>query len=98
MAMIEDGSQVVQTPSVSGAGGNAATAVVWNAVRQRFYAAVRYHGYYESADGVTWTRLAHQPGAGLTAMACPTSRAECGVPDLSRGVGGAGRRRAIRLR
>ena len=34
-----------------GAPGNAATAVVWNAVRQRFYAAVRYHGYYESADG-----------------------------------------------
>ena len=51
---------------------DAATAVVWNAVRQRFYAAVRYHGYYESADGVTWTRLAHQPGTGLTATACPT--------------------------
>ena len=75
MAVIMDGSQVVQTPLPSGAnlGGNAATAVVWNPVRQRFYAAVRYHGYYQSADGVTWTRLTHQPGAGLTATACPTN-------------------------
>ena len=49
------------------------TAVVWNPVRQRFYAAVRFHGYYESADGQTWTRLASQPGAGLTTVACPTA-------------------------
>ena len=54
-------------------GGRAATAVVWNPVRQRFYAAIRYHGYYESADGATWTRLAHQPGLGLTTTACPTA-------------------------
>ena len=75
MAVIMDGSQVVQTPLPSGAnlGGNAATAVVWNPVRQRFYAAVRYHGYYQSADGMTWTRLPHQPGAGLTTAACPTN-------------------------
>src|ERR1035437_1546524 len=53
MAIIEDGSQVVQRPLSGGYPGNAATAVVWNAVRQRFYAAVRVHGYYESADGVT---------------------------------------------
>ena len=75
MATIMDGSQVVQTPQPSGGdlGGRAATAVVWNPVRQRFYAAIRYHGYYESADGVTWTRLAHQPGTGLTTTACPTA-------------------------
>ena len=75
MSTIMDGSQIVQTPLPSGAdlGGTAATAVVWNPVRQRFYAAIRYHGYYESADGVTWTRLAHQPGAGLTTTACPTT-------------------------
>jgi len=75
MSTIMDGSQTVQTPQPSGAdlGGRAATAVVWNPVRQRFYAAVRYHGYYESADGVTWTRLVHQPGAGLTTTACPTA-------------------------
>ena len=75
MAVIMDGSQIVQTPMPSGAnlGGNAATAVVWNPVRQRFYAAVRYHGYYQSADGMTWTRLPHQPGLGLTTTACPTN-------------------------
>ena len=75
MSTIMDGSQIVQTPQPSGAdlGGRAATAVVWNPVRQRFYAAIRYHGYYESADGATWTRLAHQPGTGLTTTACPTA-------------------------
>jgi hypothetical protein len=75
MSTIWDGSQIVQTPLPSGAdlGGRAATAVVWNPVRQRFYAAIRYHGYYESVDGATWTRLAHQPGVRLTATTCPTA-------------------------
>ena len=75
MAVIQDGSQIVQAPQSAGLnfGGNAATSVVWNPVRQRFYAAVRYHGYYESADGSVWTRLAAQPGTGLTTSACPTN-------------------------
>jgi hypothetical protein len=73
MATIEDGSQVVQRPEPGGAPGNAVTAVMWIPGRQMFYAAVRFHGYYQSADGVTWTRLAHQPGTGLTAAACPTN-------------------------
>src|SRR3984893_9350719 len=75
MSTIMDGSQIVQMPQVAGTdpGGRAATAVVWNPVRKRFYAAIRYHGYYESADGVTWTRLAQQPGTGLTTTACPTA-------------------------
>ncbi len=95
MAVIEDGSQIVQTPRPTGGnlGGNAATAVVWNPLRQRFYAAVRYHGYYESTDGMTWTRLAQQPGAGLTITACPTNPGLIGnasCPDLSRRTRGAG--------
>ncbi len=75
MSTILDGSQTVQTPLPSGGdlGGRAATAVVWNPVRQRFYAAIRYHGYYESPDGVTWTRLAVQPGTNLTLTNCPTA-------------------------
>jgi hypothetical protein len=75
MSTIMDGSQTVQTPLPPGGdlGGRAATSVVWNPIRQRFYAAIRYHGYYESTDGVTWTRLAHQPGTGLTTTACPTA-------------------------
>jgi hypothetical protein len=73
MATVYDGSQVVQTPQPFGTGqiGNAATAVVWDAQRQRFFAALRSHGYYASPDGVTWTRLAVQPGTGLTTTNCP---------------------------
>jgi hypothetical protein len=73
MAVIEDGSIVVQQPAELANPGVAATSVVWNAVRQRFYAAVRSHGYYESADGETFTRMAQQPGSGLTVAACPAS-------------------------
>ena len=61
--------------------GNAATAVVWNPVRQLFVAAVRYHGYYQSADGVTWTRMAAQPGSGLSAVNCPTNPGGIGSID-----------------
>ncbi len=76
LATIIDGSgNDVQGPldSLDQPDGNAATAVVWNPVRQMFVAAVRYHGYYQSADGVTWTRIATQPGAGLTAAMCPAN-------------------------
>ncbi len=59
--------------------GNAATAVVWNPVRQLFLAAIRFHGYYQSADGVSWTRLPNQPGIGLTTGNCPTQPGFPGV-------------------
>jgi hypothetical protein len=73
MATIQDGTNIVQQPQPLGTGqaGNAATAVVWDALRKQFFAAVRYHGYYSSADGVTWTRLTSQPGTGLTTAKCP---------------------------
>jgi hypothetical protein len=58
--------------------GNPATAVVWNPVRQLFIAAIRYHGYYQSADGINWTRIAAQPGANLTTQLCPTNYAMVG--------------------
>jgi hypothetical protein len=48
-----------------------ATSVVYNAANNTFYAAMRYHGFYSSTDGITWTRLATQPGSGLTTTACP---------------------------
>jgi len=76
MSTLMDGAQIVQRPLATGlisSGGNAATSVVWNPLRKRFYAAVRYHGYYESTDGITWTRLTRQPGSGLTTAACPTN-------------------------
>jgi len=58
--------------------GNAATSVVWNPVRNLFVAAVRFHGYYQSPDGVTWTRLSAQPGTSLTTGVCPTNSRSIG--------------------
>lgn len=69
-----DGTSV--TPST--VCGSAATSVVWNPIRQMFYAAVRFHGYYQSADGATWTRLAAQPGANLTTLMCPANNGAAG--------------------
>lgn len=76
LATISDGAgQDVQGPQdqFASPNGNAATAVVWNPVRQLFIAAVRFHGYYQSTDGSHWTRLTSQPGTGLTAQICPTN-------------------------
>lgn len=81
LATITDGGgSFVQGPLAAFAApdGNAATAVVWNAKRGLFVAAVRYHGYYQSADGVTWTRMASQPGAGLTTLLCPNNPGSTG--------------------
>ncbi|WP_124848090.1 S-layer family protein [Acidipila sp. EB88] len=74
LATITDGAnEVVQsTNPPSSPPGNAATAVVWNPKRSLFLAAIRFHGYYSSPDGITWTRLANQPGANLTLANCPT--------------------------
>ncbi len=74
VATVMDGSQTVASASdVPGdAGGLGATAVVWNPVRQMFFAALSGHGYYGSADGVNWTRLAGQPGTGMNVVNCPT--------------------------
>jgi hypothetical protein len=50
-----------------------ATSVVYNAAAGMFFAAERYHGFYSSPDGLTWTRLANQPGAPglLSTTNCP---------------------------
>ena len=60
--------------------GNAATSVVWNPIRKMFYAAVQFHGYYQSADGINWTRLTNQPGANLTPAYCPPHTGSVGSP------------------
>jgi hypothetical protein len=76
MARIADSaSSDVQGPTdmFTQPNGNAVAAVVWNPVRNLFIAAVRFHGYYQSSDGVTWMRMASQPGAGLTTHNCPTN-------------------------
>jgi hypothetical protein len=61
-------------PDPGGAATDAtsATSVVYNASAAQFFAAVRYHGFYSSPDGVKWTRLSAQPGgAALGTTACP---------------------------
>jgi hypothetical protein len=53
-----------------------ATSVVFNASAGLFFAAVRYHGFYSSPDGLNWTRLAVQPGGSvLRTTACPPQSA-----------------------
>ena len=81
LATIQDGTQVIQGEQYSSGQGNSATAVVWNPVRQRFYGAIRFHGYYESLDGITWTRLAHQPGSNLTTAMCPANPGAAASPS-----------------
>ncbi|MGC1298164.1 MAG: hypothetical protein WA869_24305 [Alloacidobacterium sp.] len=76
LATIEDSAtQIIQSSQTASTidPGNSATSVTWNPVRQRFYAAVRYHGYYESSNGTTWTRLANQPGVNLFPAQCPAN-------------------------
>ena len=82
MATVKDGSQTVQTPQPPGfiQSGTDATAVVWNAQRGLFLAALSAHGYYSSPDGQTWTRLASQPGPGLTPANCPVGANGVGSP------------------
>ena len=50
-----------------------ATSVVYNAAAGLFFAAIRYHGFYSSPDGLNWTLLTNQPGSPglLSAAACP---------------------------
>ncbi len=77
LSTIEDGpNQVIQSSQTTMPNvfpGVPATAVVWNPIRKMFYAAVQFHGYYQSPDGVTWTRMANQPGTALSAGNCPFS-------------------------
>jgi len=47
------------------------TSVAYNAATGGFYAAIRFHGFYFSPDGINWTRLPIQPGRQLSAVTCP---------------------------
>jgi len=72
---LDDGASWTYDPLVDPGGATdatSATSVVYNASAGQFFAAIRYHGFYSSPDGVTWTRLSAQPGgAALSTTACP---------------------------
>jgi hypothetical protein len=64
LATVQDGAVAIAPDSPRG--------IVFNPATAKFYAAIRKHGFYSSADGITWSRLANQPGAGvLTTANCP---------------------------
>jgi large repetitive protein len=56
-----------------------ANAVIYNSAEKKFFANLRYHGFYSSSDGANWTRLLNQP-ANITLLNCPSSPASSGCP------------------
>ena len=55
---------IVNDPSAS-ITPSSATAVTYNATAATFYAAIRFHGFYSSPDGVTWTQARVSAGKRL---------------------------------
>jgi hypothetical protein len=71
-----DGGQGWSLDNLGVSPAASATAVVFNANAGppgTFFAAIRYHGFYSSADGITWTRLPTQPGSNLGLVNCPAT-------------------------
>lgn len=62
-ANVEDGNVTIDPDS--------ATSVIYGDGAGEFFAAIRYHGFYSSTDGINWSRLASQPGPGLIEANCP---------------------------
>ena len=55
-----------------------ATSVIFNSSQHKFYAALRFHGFYSSSDGINWLRLPNQPTSAtfsLSTSDCPTQPA-----------------------
>lgn len=67
------------------------SSVVYNPQQHKFYAAARAHGFYVSADAITWQRMGtdsfglSQPTAGLSAANCPTSPTNLATCPMYRG-------------
>src|SRR5262249_34203970 len=76
-ADVNDAGITISTASV--------TSVEYNAAAATFYAAIRFHGFYSSPDGIKWTRLPNQPGPGLSTAACPAQTALASECPIYRG-------------
>jgi hypothetical protein len=71
-ASVQDGSTATSVGS--------ATSVAFNTAAGQFFAALRYHGFYSSSDGIHWMRLANQPSPALTTTACPAQSSSATCP------------------
>ena len=78
----DSGLNCVSAPVSDGTFGGlvapiSATSVVYNTAAGAFYMAMRYHGFYSSTDGTSWTRLAAQPAPAAmginSSTTCPTA-------------------------
>ena len=78
MATVSDSGATISPES--------ATAVAYNSAAAKFYAAIRFHGFYSSTDGRNWTRLTNQPGAGLAPAQCPATELAPSSCPIYRGV------------
>jgi hypothetical protein len=73
-----------------------ANAVIYNPFTHTFYANLRYHGFYSSADGANWTRLPNQPPpvtaacTSTTNSTCPLYRAEMALVPGRTGANNGG--------
>jgi len=65
------------TPTQAGSVGD----VVFDSAHGKFYAVLRWHGYYSSTDGATWTRLANQPGLIDSGGLCPANPTNNNCPE-----------------
>ena len=74
---VQDGNAAIDASSI--------TSVVFNGGAGAFFATVRWHGFYSSSDGITWSRLANQPG-GLSTFVCPTNPASQNCPIYRGGL------------
>lgn len=92
-SLIDNGTEFEGPDVLENSTGNAATSIVWNPVRKMFFAAVRYHGFYQSSDGEHWNRLTNQPGSNLNLDSggntlCPANLSVTGSPGcpIYRGI------------
>ena len=71
-----DGGQTWALTQSGIAQGIGATSVIYDSASHKFFSFLQFQGYYSSRDGMTWTRLATQPGTSL--HNCPVGN--IGVP------------------
>ena len=78
-----DGGQTWALTQSGMAPGVGATSVVYDSTGHKFLAFLQFEGYFSSRDGLSWTRLASQPGTAL--QNCPIGNTGVPVCNVFRG-------------